>query len=454
MGVLTVIGLGYKKEHLTLEAVAQLQNGLVCLRTAHCAAAEYLLESGIAFEAFDELYESSADFDALYECIYARITTLLQTNNVCYCVPGSGGMRDNSVQYLHTKGLTMQYIAGVDDISIALGSGLPMAQGAFSIVPAAEITSFAIDITRPLVVEQMDTQLLAGEVKLQLLEYYPPNFECYLFFGEKSHKINVKIVEIDRQMRYHHTCVLFLPPCENPERYGLAAFESIMDKLYDPVDGCPWDAEQTHESLTRYLLEEAYEAIDAIENGDTSSLISELGDVLLQVVFHATIGKEANEFTLRDVITAVSQKMIDRHPHIFGQATAETAEDVLDLWEEIKRKEKGLTDFTGSLLDVPKSLPALLRAYKTLSRAEDAGYFYQSENCPEVQTEQEWSALAFGIALAARKNKIDPEIALNKATDAFVAQFARMEQAAKNANVALNTLQANEILALWDAARQ
>ncbi len=158
---------------------------------------------------------------------------------------------------------------------------------------------------------------------------------------------------------------------EKKDKYSFDDFIKIMKTLISE-DGCPWDKVQTHETLKRYLIEESYEVIDAINNNDKENLCEELGDVLLQVVFHSILAEKDSEFSLNDVIDGVAKKMIYRHPHIFSDVSAETADDVLANWEELKKKEKGYKSKSDVLKSVPKSLPSLMRAEKVIKKADDS----------------------------------------------------------------------------------
>ena len=212
---------------------------------------------------------------------------------------------------------------------------------------------------------------------------------------------------------------------------------------------CPWDKVQTHESLKRCMIEEAYESIDAIDNNDFINLREELGDVLLQVVFHADLAREESHFDLKDVINDECEKMIRRHPHIFSEETAKTVDKVVEKWENVKSKEHGNTTHTQRLKDVPKSLPALLRSEKVLKRAVDAN-FEQSdldtslkdatdviEKIRNVGPEVEQSELSdrigdllLSIVNASRLAGVDPEDALSFATKKFINRFELQEQMA------------------------
>lgn len=221
------------------------------------------------------------------------------------------------------------------------------------------------------------------------------------------------------------------------ERYS---FEDMVDlmALLRSEEGCPWDREQTHESIRKNFIEETYEAVEAIDNNDTANLREELGDVMLQVLFHAQMEKEAGRFDINDVITEVCTKLVVRHPHIFGDVTADTSEKVLDNWEEIKIKTKGQTDPKNRLEDVPKSLPALMRAYKVIKRAEKAGKDNGSfeENCAVLeQLIRELSVaedsrkaeiignLLINLVVLSKKCEIEPEEALTKEVNRYIIAY-------------------------------
>jgi XTP/dITP diphosphohydrolase len=202
---------------------------------------------------------------------------------------------------------------------------------------------------------------------------------------------------------------------------------AVMDRLRSP-GGCPWDAEQTHASLVPYLLEEAHETLEAIETGDRTALIEELGDLLLQVVFHARLGEEDADrsWSIDDVAAGIVTKLVNRHPHVFGDADAPDAQYVADNWERIKAAEKGRT----SVLDgIPAGLPALARAAKVVSRADRAGLTLDlvEVELPDATTSEEVGGLLLGIAAAARRLGIDPETALREAVRGASGQIRAQE---------------------------
>ena len=250
------------------------------------------------------------------------------------------------------------------------------------------------------------------------------------------------LYDLDRLKGYDHRCCALIPAQRDLmklERYGFDELVQIMRILQGP-GGCPWDREQTHESLRPYMLEETYEAIDAINQGDTDHLYDELGDILMQVVMQAEIGRRHGEFDITDSITAICEKMIQRHTHIFGADSAADADEVLDLWTRNKMKERGQKSYAEVLREVSRSLPALLRACKLIDKAARAGVeqrdvqailrdagarLAEAADAANAETAL-GDALLMTCALA-REKGVDPEIALSAAADRFVERFAALE---------------------------
>ena len=254
------------------------------------------------------------------------------------------------------------------------------------------------------------------------------------------------------------------------ESYGLKDLEGIVSLLRAP-GGCPWDGEQTHESLRRGLLEESYEVVEAIDEASPEHLKEELGDVLLQVVFHADIEKDAGRFTLDDVADGICKKLIFRHPHVFGEVSVSGTGEVLSNWEELKRKEKGQATNTDALEAVARSLPALWRAEKVQKKAEKAGFDWPdvsgaldklSEELEELKTavaegtnvEEELGDLLFSAVNVSRFVKVDTEEALNGATDKFIGRFRKVEEEAARQGRALEGMSLAELDKLWEHAKE
>ena len=254
------------------------------------------------------------------------------------------------------------------------------------------------------------------------------------------------------------------------EKYTYEDLLEIMRILRCP-EGCVWDREQDHKSIRRSFIEETYEAVEAIDNDDPVLLQEELGDVLLQVVFHAQIEAEAGRFTMDDVADGICKKMIYRHPHVFGSVEVKNSDEVLTNWDALKQKEKHQKSTTEKLESVARSLPGLIRAEKVQHKAAKVGFDWDEisgaldkvrEETAEVaraidgdgDPSEELGDLLFAVVNVARFLKTDPEDAINRTTDKFIRRFAQVEQAAKDAGRSLSEMSLSEMDALWDAAKQ
>lgn len=254
------------------------------------------------------------------------------------------------------------------------------------------------------------------------------------------------------------------------KQYTFSDLKEIIDVLRGE-NGCPWDKVQTHESLRKDMLEEAYEAVDAIDKKDMQNLKEELGDVLMQVVFHAAIAKEAGAFTLDDVIQNICEKMVYRHPHVFGTGNANTPEEVLQKWEVLKKQEKQITTQTQAMKQVPAAMPALLQAQKVQKKAADVGFDFSDafgalekvkEEITELQVEmqkpngnieEEFGDILFASVNIARFLKINPEFALTKSTKKFINRFEYVENAVISAEKQVSDMTPEALDLLWDEAK-
>ena len=254
------------------------------------------------------------------------------------------------------------------------------------------------------------------------------------------------------------------------ERYGMKDLKNIVSILRAP-GGCPWDMEQTHASLRRGLMEESCEVIEAINEESPGHLKEELGDVLLQVVFHADIEKDAGRFDLEDVADGICKKLIFRHPHVFGDVTVSGTDEVLSNWEDLKREEKSQQTYTDTLNAVAKSLPALWRAEKVQKKAKKAGFDWPdaqgavdklSEELSELReamaqgtnVEEELGDLLFAAVNVSRFVHADPEETLNAATEKFISRFAKVEELARAQGQDMAQMSLSELDKLWEAVKR
>ncbi len=448
--------------------------GKLYLQTAHTPCALPIVKAGLAFTTMDDLYERCEDFDALREAILDRLLAACAKGDAVYAVPGRG-MGDGLIllkEKAAARNITVRVLPGVSYAEAALAEA-GMDYAAY-MTAAANALPEAIDPKVPLTIEEVDTNIRAGEVKLALSEYYPDEHPVLLctMMQEGSYQIRrLPLYELDRQDGFHATTVLLVAPAEllSLTRFGYQELSAVMHTLHAP-GGCPWDREQTHESLKKTMIEECYEVLDAIDQHDDAALCEELGDVLLQIVFHAELAAEQRRFTGRDVTTGIVQKLIYRHPHVFGTGRADTPDAVVEKWEQLKKKEKQFSSQTEVLQAVPKNLPALMRAYKLQKKAGQVGFDWNDareaflklpEETEELRQAMEENAhvaeemgdLLFAAVNVCRLLHLEPEEVLTHASDKFLSRFAQMEALALKNGRSLDTMALEEQEALWEAVK-
>lgn len=258
---------------------------------------------------------------------------------------------------------------------------------------------------------------------------------------------------------------------ELKEKYTIDDLIAIMERLRQP-DGCPWDRVQTHQSIKKSMIEETYEAIDALDFGDDKAFANELGDVLLQVVFHAQIAHERGAFDFTDIVTEICTKLITRHTHVFGEDNAGNEEEALTNWEKNKKKEKAIESYTGVLKDVPQYLPALMRAEKVQKKARGFGFdwdniddvyskvYEEIEELKSAQTEndeahirEEYGDLLFSVVNLGRFLDTDPETALTAASNKFISRFEKLEKMAVDKGLDIAKMTLSELDELWNCVK-
>lgn len=460
---LTVIGLGPgAPELLTQEAQQALAEAQeVWLRTARHPVVSSL-PSHLIVQSFDALYDELPTFEAVYDAIVERVWALSQRpEGVVYAVPGHPLVGEATVVQLLERGGPARVIAGLSFIEPVLQAlrfdpftqagapaphefpGLPSPPAGLQLVDALRLS---LDPARPALIAQLYSQSVAAGVKVELLEYYPPEHPARLIVGAglpDQRVVDMKLFELDRTDGIDHLTCLYIPPLSLEENVatfgGLAA---IIARLRAP-GGCPWDREQTHASLKPYLVEEAYEALDALEQGDTEALRGELGDLLLNIVLHAQLGAEAREFDIRDVIRGIAEKLIRRHPHVFGEVQVENAQQVVKNWEALKEKERA--EGASMVSGLSRSLPAL--AY-TRSLSERTAPLHLGHRPAGGDLGQELFRLAFEAAAQGR----DPEEALRQANRSFTDRLERAERLAREEGSTLQQLSQERRQELWQRA--
>lgn len=479
--MLKIMGLGPGAyEALTIGALKELKNNKnIYFRTEKHPTVDFLKDEGIKFKSYDHAYEKYDSFDDVYKYIAEDLITKIKDDeDLIYAVPGHPLVAEKSVINLIElcKENNIQYevlpaVSFVDAMMEALQ--VDPIEGV-KIIDAFDMKNQILDKRVGTIITQVYNNFIASEVKLRLLEGYEDDTEIIFVRAAGVEGLEsirkIPLYELDWQEDIDYLTSIYIPK-DLGNKKDFQDLLDIIETLRNP-GGCPWDREQTHESLKSALLEECYEVIDAIENEDEDALIEELGDVLLQVVFHASIGKEDGYFDIMDVIGGISNKMINRHSHVFGNEEANTSEQVLVNWDEIKKEEKGIKTLTEEMQNIAKSLPATTRAYKVQKKAKKVGFDWDDVNCAMDKVKEELNEikevyncedksiiegevgdLLFACINVARFLEVDGELALDKTIKKFIKRFSYIENEAIKNNKNLKDMTLEDMDKLWEEAK-
>ncbi len=440
---ITILGLGPGDASLlTLEAKEVLENAQeIYLRTSrHPTVAS--LPAHLRVHSFDGLYESEGEFSTIYEKIAEEILRLGQRpEGVLYAVPGHPLVGEESVQRIlalsRELGGEVRILPGLSFIEVALTFLSLDPLDGLQIVDATTLSERLhpnLDPDLPALVGQLYGRRVASEVKLTLMNLYPPEHEVTLLrhLGTPDAVAEpLPLHELDHLQDIDHLATLFVPPL--PKASSVSTFHDIVARLRAP-GGCPWDREQTHQTLRPHLLEETYEVLQAIDEEDDEALREELGDLMLQIILHAQIAVEEGSFTLAQVLETIIEKLIRRHPHVFAGLEVADADEVLRNWQAIKRQEKEEKE-DELLWGMPLSLPALTLARRAQERAKREELLSTSKESllseaqnslarlGEIEHQDEAAEalghLLFALTDLARRLGVDAESALRTATVRF-----------------------------------
>ncbi len=499
---ITILGLGPGRwDDLTLQARALLEqaasdNTTVYFHTLIHPIIEPLKREipNLRMESFDSFHTELSDWNTLYQRIAEKICTLAEHHPpVLYTVPGHPLIGEDSVKLIlrqaRHRGLSTRIVAGLsflEPVCAALELD-PLTAGA-QIMDATTLAALRTDEiagkvipTIPLLVVQLYNRRLASAVKLALSECYPGEWPVKLMqaagvdnseTGETVFEIPLH--ELDRTSFANHLSTLYVPPLDEMKALRLPeTLRYITMRLRRDPDGCPWDRQQTHQSLTRYVIEETYEVVEALEENNMEKLAEELGDLLLQVYLHAEIARQDGDFSIGDVFEYVNAKLIRRHPHVFGQLEVDNAGQVVQNWEVIKRQERidaGKDVKTESVLDgVPLAAPALIVSQEYQKRVARTGFDFpdvqgaleklteelqelQEATTPEHQREEMGDVL-FMVAEVARILRIDAEEALRLSNRKFKQRFQAMERVIREEGSAFSSYSLEEWIELWRSVK-
>ncbi len=452
MSEIVVIGLGPgRRKHLTREAQKYLESGRpLYLRTGKNPVGRYYAGRKKT-RVFDGLYEQGKRFDEVYRTIIRELLRAVRKHKrICYAVPGHPLTGEETVKKLirlaSGLGIRVKIVPGMSFVAPLLSAlEIDLLDGV-RVVDALAVNRLKEPSSDHLVLAQVHSRLIASRIKLKLLELYPANYPVTVVraAGTRQERLwSGPLFNLDRFRVFDHYATIYLPPYRG---YLVGDLLEIMARLRSE-NGCPWDRQQTNRSLRQYLVEEAYEVVGAIEENDDSALKEELGDVLLQVVFHSRIASEENRFDFFQVTDGIASKLIRRHPHVFGSGSAADASEVRLKWEEIKLHEKSSLNKkqaknNGPDINIDHSLPALLKAYKLQKKAADVGFDWPCIQGPLEKTREELRELEeayeagdqsaveeelgdylFTIVNLARFMNVNPELALGRTIGKFMERF-------------------------------
>ncbi|HEV7861496.1 MAG TPA: nucleoside triphosphate pyrophosphohydrolase [Acidimicrobiia bacterium] len=483
-GRVVVVGLGPAGADLLLPAARAVIEATAperrFVRTLRHPAVADLIAEGVEFRSCDDLYESAAGPRDVYEAIANRLVAAAEDGDACFAVPGSPAVGEHSVTLLRERlGKRLGLVPGLSFVDLAwlrLGVDPLAGSGARSVdgkaLPAALPAG-------PLLVSHCHSRLVLSDVKLALLERLPGEAPVTVLarLGLPDESVTtVSLEDLDRGVEPDHLTSVFveLPPGGPGEAWERLV--ALIERLRAP-GGCPWDAEQTHHSLARHLIEESYEVIEAIEalpasapapgpepvpEGAYEHVEEELGDLACQVIFHATLAREAGAFTVTDVLSGIHDKLVRRHPHVFADVAVSGADEVVANWEVIKREEKGRT----SLMDgVSKHLPSLLYAHKLYRKAGSAGLTFGTAEealaraggelaglvgAPADEAERRLGEALAAVVHLARLAGIDGESALRGWAGRFKDRFQTLERLAAERGETVESIPPPVIATLWD----
>ena len=485
--VVTVVGLGPGPVGLvtqeTIEAISTSTTRFV-RTTRHPSAT--LVGSAVSF---DDEYERHDTFAEVYAAIAARVAdAALKDGSALYAVPGSPGVLEDGVRrLLADERLEVRVLSAVSFLDLAwLRLGIDPVDAGVRLVDAHRFAESAANSAGPFLVAQCHADWVLSEIKLAHESARGDERVTVLHhLGLADERVlETTWDDLDRLERSHglvvdHLTSLYVPQLAEPVAGEMARLHALARTLREQ---CPWDREQTHASLVRYLIEETYEVVDALnalDEDDPSTdeaLIEELGDLLYQIEFHTTIAEQQGRFSLADVARTTHEKLVRRHPHVFGDVQATNAGEVVTTWDEIKRAERAakiVDDAPDFFAGVSRAAPSLSLAQKLQKRAAEVGFDWPDVHGASAKLDEEIGELRvaaqsgdpavvrmelgdvlFSVVNVARKLGLDAETALRDAADKFVARFARVQQLAAQRGMDLASSDLAQLDSLWDEAKR
>lgn len=484
MNKLYIVGLGPGSiDSLTLGAVNRIHSGKAhFLRTLKHPSVEYFKENNILFKSFDDIYDTKDSFDEVYKTIVSELIEAVKKHGeINYYVPGNPMVAEKTVQLL-INSLSedeIEIVSGISFIEPILEIVNKDPIDGLKILDGTDIKSSDLDINSHAIITQIYNTSVSSEVKLILMETYPDEYRVSLIHnaGISGSEIveNIPLYEIDHSKNIGVLTSLFIPKIEK-DQYPIYDYNDIVGimKRLRSDNGCPWDREQDHLSIRAGILEEAYELVEALNENDIDHIAEELGDLLLQVVFHTQIALEEGEFNPIYVTTSLANKLITRHPHVFFQKNVDNSSEVVYNWDKIKYQSRNISQLSEMLRNIPR-LPALMKSYKVQEKAAQIGFDWEDINGSsdkiteehnevleayrlngkgDFELEGEIGDLLFAVVNLSRFLEINPELALGRTTEKFIKRLEIMEYKAKEKGIQLKDLDLEELDNLWDLAKK
>jgi tetrapyrrole methylase family protein / MazG family protein len=465
-GRVVVVGLGPAgADHVLPVARAAIDAASVrFVRTSRHPAVDDLAVEGIAFQSFDAVYDAARDLETAYTEIAGALAAAADEHGeVVYAVPGSPVVAERAVALLRELAVDLVLVPGLSFADLAwVRLGVDPMEGDARVVDGRAIDR--VELAGPLLIAQCDSAFVLSDVKLALLEHLDPATPVTVVqrLGLADERLfTVALEELDRGVvEPDHLTSVFVDAGATGAAREMVRLFQLAKRLRDP-GGCPWDAEQDHHSLTRYLLEESYEVVEAVEalpaDGPIdpaayAALEDELGDLLYQVVFHALIAQESGAFTMADVARGIHDKLVRRHPHVFGDVVADETADVMRNWEQIKKEEKGTTSIVEG---ITPGLPSLLYTHKLFRKGASIGLDPGDlgEALDRIDTavarlraggddlEADLAQVLAAAVVVARAGGVDAESALRGWAATYRRRFEAMEQLAQSRDLDLAALE-------------
>ena len=482
MQKLTVIGLGaadFDQMQMGVYRKIKAEKKLY-VRTVDHPVLKDLQQEGVTFESFDAVYEKHGTFQPVYEEIAEMLVNLSQTEEIMYAVPGHPLVAEQTVQLLieaDRAGKINLVIEGGQSFLDPIFGALKIdpIEG-FQLLDGTSMSMHDLNMRQHILIAQVYDSFSASEVKLTLMEKYRDDYPVTIVTAAGSSQEQLRTVplyELDHAAEINNLTTVYVPPVESDEDAlkDWTTFRRIIAKLRGP-DGCPWDQKQTHESLKKYLLEEAHEFLAAVDAEDDFAMIEELGDVLLQVFLHAQIGEDNGYFNLEEVLASISEKMIRRHPHVFGNVSVKDADAVVANWEQIKAEEKGVSD-EPLLKGEYRASSSLQTAYNYQKKAATVGFDWDDATGAWDKFQEEWQEFRevieggtkeqqldelgdvfFTIVNIARFYKLSPEEAMLHVNEKFARRFGYVEQRVKESGKPFKAFTLDELDVFWNEAKR